>query len=191
MTAPSLHDYDDIHTHRPPLANGSEDGLRRILNIDPSETVTLPDCPVSVGIHPWSPQPDAATLERLDTMARSANVVAIGEAGLDRLRGAPMDIQEALFVHHARLAQELGKPLIIHCVRAYDVLLRLHKRLRPSIPWVVHGFRGGVALARQLTDAGIGLSLGPRFNPQVPGAVPRQMLYTETDTSPLPPPHIP
>ena len=33
-----------------------------------------------------------------------------------------------------------NKPVVIHCVKAYNELILLKKKLKPKVPWVVHGF---------------------------------------------------
>ena len=48
-------------------------------------------------------------------------------------------------------------------------------------PWIVHGFRGGPALARQLLDAGFDLSFGLRYNKESFDITPTERRYRETD----------
>lgn len=167
--------YTDIHTHGP-----AAPGVIR--NLDVFEE-PQPGYNYSAGIHPWESDGEKA-LEWFDRMAVHPQVVAIGEAGLDKLRGAAPDIQTRLFVHQARRAEEVAKPLIIHCVRAYGELLGLRRLLKPSQPWIIHGFRGKAALARQLLDAGFCLSFGTQYNPEAYAITPPERLYHETDTAP-------
>ncbi|MDE7426737.1 MAG: TatD family hydrolase [Muribaculaceae bacterium] len=179
MTRP-LDTFTDIHTHTPGKA-------RSIYSLSPGETPdSVPDAEgmaFSAGIHPWDTE-DPDLYRRLDTvraMAADPRVVAIGECGLDALRGAPLDLQEEIFIKQALIAEECGKPLIIHCVRATERLLRLHSTLRPRSLWIIHGFRGKPQTAAQLTRKGIALSLGPLHNHDVPHTIPTHMLYHETD----------
>ena len=88
----------------------------------------------SVGIHPWDTAAHIklSTLKQLVAMARDNRVVAIGEAGFDRMRGGDPACQAAVFDFQARLARRVGKPLIIHCVRAYDMLLAAARRHCPD-----------------------------------------------------------
>lgn len=140
--------------------------------------------PISVGVHPWDTisdyEPDFDLLEYLASQPR---VIAIGEAGIDRQRGGDLELQERIFVRQAEISERIGKPMIIHCVRATDMILRLKKRLSPRQEWIIHGFRGNGAAAKQLTGAGISLSFGARFNPEAVAATPSDRLYTETDES--------
>ncbi len=180
MTHP-LDRYSDIHSH------DSSRALRgdTVVNIDPG-TPMLPGGTYSVGIHPWNTD-TPITLSQLKQLVRDARdprVVAIGEAGFDRLRGGSADIQSALFDFHARLAQRLGKPLIIHCVRAYDSLLAATRRHRPSPDmWIVHGYNRNATLARQLVDAGLHLSFNlARPIPQaISDSIPATYIHRETD----------
>ena len=138
----------------------------------------------SVGIHPW--EADTATdtdWQRLRAMAVDPRVVAVGECGLDtrHLPAVAMEVQTAVFKRQAALAEELGKPLIIHCVGAYNQLIALRNELRPTVPWIVHGFRGKPQLAADLVRHGFYISLDPRHNPDVPAAIPADRLLHETD----------
>lgn len=146
----------------------------------------MPGFLYSVGIHPWdSGRCAESDFKALLIDANSPEVVAIGECGIDRLRGPEIEIQQSVFRRQAEIAEKVGKPLLIHCVRAYDKILELHRELRPQrSQWIIHGFRGKPELARQLTRAGIYLSLGERFNPQVPGSVDPRFIVRETDAMP-------
>ena len=121
--------------------------------------------------------------EALLTMARSPQVLAIGEAGIDHFCSAPMQQQFALFSNQARLAERVGKPLIVHMVRSASEILFLKKQLRPTMPWIIHGFRGGEALARQLVDHGFYLSFGTHYRPEAISITPKNRLFIETDDS--------
>ena len=166
----------DIHTH------ADTTDPRRVVNYDPTYGAPLPAAPVfSAGIHPWNA--DRADLDALRRIAPRA--YAIGEAGLDKLCGPSIDVQVPVFVSQARLADELGKPLIIHCVKAWPELIAVRRSLQPTTPWIIHGFRGKPELAQQLLREGFDISLGEKFNPATRAVIPDGRLYTETDESPL------
>lgn len=172
--------FRDIHSHGAP-AEG------RVVNVDPSAQCDLPSGPVSVGIHPWrADRADDEALARLDRWARLPETVAIGETGLDSLRGPSIDVQMPLLRRHALLAETVGKPLILHIVKRWDEIIALKKELKPNVKWIIHGFRGGAAQARRLVDAGFYLSIGEKFNPEAVRAIPADRLFTETDESTLP-----
>ena len=81
------------------------------------------------------------------------------------------------------LAAELGKPLIIHCVRTSQQVLRLWRDNPQAhhVAWVIHGFRGNENVARDLLEAGFYLSFGLKFNPQAVAITPLDRLLVETD----------
>lgn len=137
----------------------------------------------SVGIHPW--YADSFDLRALEEAAAHEAVAAIGETGLDTLRGPSLEVQEPVFRAHVKLSESLGKPLVIHCVKAFDRLMALKKELKPTQPWIIHGFRGKPQQAGQLLRAGFNLSLGPNFNPETARVIPSDRLHIETDDSPV------
>lgn len=164
-------DVSDIHTHNPAADNA-------VINLAPGMTLR-PGALYSAGIHPWWAVADFSWVER---MAENPQVVMIGECGIDRLRGAhPIGQQLDMLRRHAELAERVGKPLLLHVVRGYGEIMALHKQINPSQPWIIHGFRGKPQLAKQLTDMGIHISLGNKFNADVPSVVPPGMLHRETD----------
>lgn len=147
----------------------------------------------AVGIHPWwTAQPDFCLERHVEALRRLLplpEVVQLGECGIDRVQGdsadrspAPLDAQLRIFEAQAKLSEDYGKPLTLHCVRAFDHLLRLKKELRPSQSWTIHGFRGRPALARQLLNAGFDLSFGPRRNEESYALTPPERRHDETDS---------
>lgn len=153
----------DIHTHRPRLLS--------IIDIDPAETRPAPLRPglrYSVGIHPWSiPHATAGAWATTCLLALDRRVLAIGETGLDRVRGeASLDLQILWLRRHAALAESVGKPLILHIVRCFPEIIALRNELQPRQPWIIHGFRGKPQLASELLRHGFRLSFGRKFNPE-------------------------
>lgn len=169
----------DVHTHR---LDAPADSLICIDPVDNKRPHLRIDRRYSIGIHPWNAAdatPEAwATLERL---ARSPRVMAIGEAGLDTLRGPELATQEEAFIRQARLAEQVEKPLIIHAVHTIPQLIALRKRLKPRQRWIIHGFRGKPALAQELLRHGFDLSIGPQHNPDTLAEIPADRLFRETD----------
>ena len=153
--------YIDIHRH-PPLSNdnGNVISIVDISSIDPSAPILSPYC--SLGIHPWflTEENSALRLHHLERLLQNNTIVAIGEAGLDTMRGAEMDIQQRIFDKVVSLSEQYQKTLIIHCVKAWDKLLALHKNRKVTQTWIVHGFHGSHELASQLLKRKIMLSFG-------------------------------
>lgn len=179
---PSMGHLIDFHSHN--LL--STDAIVSVgpMMVDESIAVNR-EVTLSVGIHPWeTDRADRSGLvESLYREARRPNVAAIGEAGLDKLRGGSMEKQLELFERHVELSERVGKPLIIHCVKAWEELLQAKRRAQPRQPWGIHGFRGGAELARQLVAHGFYISLGEHFNREAARAIPSDRLLVETDES--------
>ncbi|MBW6480833.1 MAG: TatD family hydrolase [Bacteroidales bacterium] len=117
----------------------------------------------SAGIHPWYIK-DEETLEKqlklLDEIISHSNCLAIGEAGLDKVTKSDWDLQERAFIEQIKISEKTGKPMIIHCVKAWDEILKLRKQQKPTVAWIIHGFSSSEQMAQQLLDAGCLLSFG-------------------------------
>jgi TatD DNase family protein len=160
----------------------SEEGL---------ENFSLPDTDnwLSAGIHPWYINEKLYNLQlkKLATVAKDPAIKFIGECGLDRLKGAPLPLQEEIFIKQIRIAEDLKKPIIIHCVKCYNELLSIKKIVRPRVPFIVHGFNTKIEIARQLLDKGFYLSLGGALLNEESNArkvlqeIPLERLFLETD----------
>ena len=70
---------------------------------------------------------------------------------------------------------------MIHLVKAVDNLFLCHQHLRPTVPWIIHGFRGKPQLAQQLLNKGFYLSFGTHFNLEAMRSTPNNRLLIETD----------
>ena len=172
-------DILDIHTHHsPPQPHG-------VIAVKAGELNPMDNQLYSIGIHPW----DSGTMlddgiwETLLAEASRPEVVAIGECGIDMLKGAPLFRQMQIFKRHIDLSEKLKKPLVIHDVKAHDVIIGIKKDLNPQQPWVIHGFRGKPTVATMLSQAGIYLSIGEKFNPESIPFIPENMILAETDES--------
>jgi len=181
--------YIDIHTHRRIDAND----VVSILSVDVHHAygTALPEhC--SIGVHPWHLEAIdvEAALDKVQRNAGLKQVVAIGECGIDRMRKLPLSLQKDVFLQHVHIAENVGKPVIIHAVRAYSDLLALRKHSDRSLPWIVHGFNGAYDIAMRLIEKNIRLSFGPAIldavtkASRVMHALPRDFLFIETDETP-------
>lgn len=106
----------------------------------------------------------------------------IGECGLDRVCATPYDLQLSAFEAQIRFSEDLGCPLLLHCVRALDDILRLKRGT--TQPWIWHGFRGKPQQLQQLLDHGFYVSFGFRHNVDSLRACPTDCLFLETDDTP-------
>ena len=180
--------FFDLHSHRP--SQQSEDVT--IISVDLCDQSSLLSVDIaknihpgyySAGIHPW--YIDKTFIHEVRKLALLPSVVAIGETGLDKITAAGTDtfkLQQELFMEHIALSEKVKKPLIIHCVKAWDELLHICKSAKPTMPWIIHGFRGKAALAGQLMDAGLYLSFGANHNTDsLKAAWKQHRLLAETD----------
>ena len=180
--------FIDIHTHHLPAKPGGF----FIKNIYPSDQVELlePGGFYSVGLHPWhiaNNNEHKAKLAELEQKASLPEVIAIGECGLDKLANTESQLQLSTFIEHSRVAEALNKPLIIHCVKCYNEISHLKRKMKPTVPWILHGFNGNDLIAKQLLALDFYFSLGRMiFNQeasvgQALSAIPPDRLFFETD----------
>ena len=151
--------YVNIHTHRP---TGSGIELR------------------TAGVHPW----DAATQDAATLGQRLGGAQAVGETGLDFVRGADRAAQLSALRTQLRLARERGLPVVLHCVRAFEPLMR---ELAASEPRAVifRGVSGSAGQARQALSFGERTFASPKTLAALRGT-PLSQLFLETDDSPVP-----
>jgi TatD DNase family protein len=149
----------------------------------------------TMGIHPWYSHANDITeqLEALKELAKKSNVIGIGEIGLDKFRGPSLDIQTSVLIKQLDIAIELQKPVIIHCVKAWDELIQIKKMYSQiNLKWAIHGYRGNATQARQLISLGFYLSYGKFIlshrskEVQSLETTPFDQLFFETDESDTP-----
>ena len=97
------------------------------------------------------------TLERICTEARC---LAIGECGLDKLCQVDLDLQLEAFNAQVQLANRVSKPLIVHCVKAFNELMNCLIENENKVPVIIHGFNNNENIANLLLDKGYILSFG-------------------------------
>ena len=152
--------------------------------------------PCSVGLHPWFVSAVKGIrdeqLNWLSRVAQDEKVLFIGECGLDKLQGPDLIDQMFVFEYCIQLAESLSKPLVIHCVRAYEELLRLVNKCQASIPLVIHGFARKPSVLAPLIKQGFFISYGAAILAPNSAAAkslaltPLDQLFLETDDKVLP-----
>ena len=173
-------DFFNIHTHT--LVYPESEILSCSLGLHPTDPRIVY---TSIGIHPWYLTEENAGTQwhTLQEQISNPSVIAIGEGGLDKLKGPSMDIQMKLLKQQALLSEEKRLPLILHCVKALNELILLKKEIKPSQAWIIHGFRGKEALATDCLRHGFYLSFGEHFQEDALRTVPLEKLFIETDES--------
>ena len=153
----------DIHTHRP------------------SSAVTL----TTVGLHPWQ-----AATGVVPSEAEILSANAVGEIGLDKACEVDFEQQRAVFEAQLRLAEQHKKPVIVHCVRAFEeVISALEKFTLKAV--IFHGFIGSQEQAARAVKKGYFLSFGARTERskktiEALRATPLDRLFIETDEADTP-----
>ncbi|WP_088324468.1 TatD family hydrolase [Polaribacter tangerinus] len=144
----------------------------------------------SVGLHPWFIKKDNVLedIANLETAVQHPNCLAVGECGLDKAIKTDFLFQEQLFKRQILLSEKVTKPLIIHCVRAYQEIIRIKKELNVHQPWIIHGFNKNNQVAQSLLKNGVFLSFGSSIIhnkklQEVFKKVPLDAFLLETDTS--------
>ncbi|MGL4994291.1 MAG: TatD family hydrolase [Bacteroidales bacterium] len=149
----------------------------------------VPNGLYSFGIHPWCTLNELRVdllFSRLKMLLDSPNPpFAIGECGLDKLRGASMDRQIEALELQLKLSIQYNRPVIIHCVKAWDQLLSLiNLSSFKDVKIVIHGFRGSPQLMNQLIKRpNLWLSFGVNYREDTLRDIPIDRLFIETDTS--------
>jgi TatD DNase family protein len=187
MNLPKPGDYLDIHTHHAMPAEGvfALETLMAHENLYPDD---IEGMAFTAGIHPWylDNNNHDDLIEFIRQISSNTNLIAIGETGFDKLRGPSMELQRSTFEEQIEIAGDNRKPVIIHCVKAWDELLSSHKNLKPATTWLVHGFRGKKELASQLLSRGMFISLWFDFAMRNESSdllrfLPRNRIFLETD----------
>ncbi len=178
----------DCHTHKQAPAPDA------IISTSPIGFVAQGTQAWSVGLHPWDlPLYCADNLRIKDEIwvelvaaAASPYVAAVGECGIDLTHGGLLATQMLAFRKQALLAERLKKPLIIHAVKAHDIITGMKRDLAPEQPWIIHGFRNKPTIAEIYLKAGCWLSFGEKFSPESLDITPADRLLAETDESEMP-----
>lgn len=173
----------NLHTHN----HTTNPDILEIVNRYPYENIDVSY--FSTGIHPWYIDEDKIEehLAIIEQRLTLSSCLALGECGLDKRIEMPLEIQLNVFEKQLALAVKYNKPVILHCVAAYDEVIAVKKRLKIEVPMIIHGFSKNVQVAKQLLDNGFYLSFGKYLlrNPElstVLAQVPADRFFLETDT---------
>jgi len=143
----------------------------------------------SIGIHPWHIVENEieSELEFIAHKLIKKNCLALGECGLDKRIEVPFELQLAVFKRQLHLAEKHKKPIIVHCVAAFQEVIALKNELQISVPMIIHGFSKKGNVAKSLIENGFYLSFGKYLlrNPELAAvfkSVPNNRIFLETDT---------
>ena len=177
--------FVNLHTHN----YSNQEKILEIVNQYPQEfDETIPN--YSIGIHPWHINKSRldTDLQIIEKILNNKNCLALGECGLDKRIEIPFNLQIEVFEKQVELAIKHKKPLILHCVGAFQEIVAIKKRLKIKISMIIHGFSKNEQIAKQLLDNGFYLSLGKyliqnRDLETVFKNIPNDKFFLETDSS--------
>ncbi len=177
-------EYFNFHTHQ--FTNQST--ILELVNQYPKDfDAAIPF--YSIGIHPWYIDENRIDedLKIIEEKLQTKNCLAIGECGLDKRIEVPLDLQMSVFEKQLALAEKFKKPVVIHCVAAFQEVMAIKKKMKIKVPMIIHGFSKNNQLAEQLIAAGFYLSFGKYLlkNPDLKSVfqnVPNDRFFLETDT---------
>lgn len=183
--------FIDIHTHKSPKTGTisirnirwGEKGHFEALKEDDLAGAT------SIGLHPWDAQWDRESPKwhELKALLENDNVYLLGETGLDYIKKENLSHQQLAFHKQIELSQEIQKPILIHCVRALNDVLKEKTSRKIQGPWILHDFNGTREDIQAAMDHNCYISLGKnimRDNTKVVKAlvaIKRDRLFFETD----------
>lgn len=153
--------FIDVHTH----PNHIESDTIIVQNIFPGDGFAAFTGRnfYSIGLHPWhlkTPDENNEMLHMVEDALEFDHVCFVGECGLDKKVNTDFKEQIRVFRAQAFIAEEFKRPLIIHCVKAYNEIFDIHKKLHPEMPWLIHGYRGNAQITQLLGKHGIFFSFG-------------------------------
>lgn len=174
--------YINVHTHEYIENTDTEFSLPNIIIGRDLQTTQF----CSAGIHPqYITSNPLGQLEQLRDKVKEPQVIAIGECGLDKLCTSDWETQIMIFRAQIAIANKANKPLIIHCVRAYQECLKVLKEEKVQVPVVFHGFNKHLQLAEQILKHGYYLSLDPIIihgkKDALVEKLPLEKIFLETD----------
>lgn len=172
----------DVHTHC------DDKGLKALFNC---EIKTSTQTYFSSGIHPWKSDRWDSNLQNIiiENVQRK-NCLAIGEIGLDKVKGPELSIQIKCLKEQLQIAIKYRKPVIFHCVRSWQELNEIVSESGIKEPLIWHGFNKA-KLLKEVLQRGYFISLGKDLlsNESLQEEIkntPLDRIFLETDDSNIP-----
>ena len=160
--------FFDAHTHHLPQPQTTAIVSCRMDEKTASSYLQAPF--ISVSLHPWylTEENIQSQIDWLvQTIQSDSRVVALGEAGLDKICDTPFDLQIQAFRKAIELSETYHLPLVIHSVKVTAELFALHKEYHPAQTDLIrHGFY---------------LSFGKKYQEKALSIVPADRLLLESD----------
>mgnify|MGYP003835674993 CR=1 FL=1 len=151
-----MHRAKRAGVYRMVCCGSTEDDWDDVARISQSWDGVLP----AFGLHPWYVQGRREVwLQDLETRIRSG-IASIGEIGLDFfLDRTTHSDQEQVFAEQLRLAGKYGRPVSIHCRKAWGRLIEIVSAdVNRAYGGIVHSYSGSVEMVHTLERLGFYLS---------------------------------
>lgn len=177
------------------LAEAYEDGVYAVVGLHPVHTSKSYHDTQELGEEgkTFTSRGESFDISKYREMAKSAKVVAIGECGLDyyRIDKGTKEKQDEAFIAQIELANELGKPLMLHVrptqgkMDAYEDALDIVKKYA-KVRGNVHFYAGDLETAKKFWGIGYTTSFtgvitfASQYDEVIKNA-PLEMLHAETD----------
>lgn len=176
--------FINLHTHK--FSNLSD--VIEVVNQYPWEfDASIPN--YSIGIHPWYIEESRleSDLEIIKEKLQLSECLALGECGLDKRIEIPLELQISVFKKQLEIVKQTNKPVVLHCVAAYDEMIAIKKEMKIENPMIIHGFSKNEQVAQSLLKNGFYLSFGKYLlrNPDLEKVftfAPENQILLETDT---------
>lgn len=153
----------------------------------------IPAC----GLHPWWIKERSDDWDvRLNTILEKNPNVMIGECGIDYwIDNYDAEDQEKVFARHLELALAWDRPIMIHCLRAWEPLLAILRKYPCPEKFLLHAYGGPAAMVETFSRMGAYFSFAPNLcdprrtkNHASAKAIPEDRLLLESDAPDMLPP---
>lgn len=175
----------NIHTHH--ISNNKN--ITEIVNKYPNDLIEN-NIIHSIGIHPWfiNKQDSTKQLNIIQKQSKNNHCIAIGECGLDKKIAVDIELQKTVFIEQIKIAIEVEKPMIIHCVGAFQELIEIRKKIPKKAVMIIHGFSKNSQVAEMLIKFGCYLSFGSLLLKNINiqntlKSIPKEYFFLETDNN--------
>ncbi len=114
---------------------------------EPSDTIFT-----CIGIHPWNINnlPRGWEQDMYDLLKQNQHIM-VGEIGLDKYH-PDMENQETIFIQQMQIAEQINRPIHIHCVGAWDKILHIFRTNKMPPLVVAHAFNGPIDIIQKLAQ---------------------------------------
>lgn len=142
------------------------------------------------GIHPWYAEDfNDMTQKYLENILLKYPKSLIGEIGLDNVKNIDFSLQKEVFTAQLKIASIFKRPVILHCVKAYEQMLNILSQYRLKT-FLLHGYNGSESYTEHFTKINGYFSINTKILKEnnskaikVLKSIPINKLLLETDAS--------